>query len=403
MVDRKPIAEFKFTQSTVRPQVFVFDAAQSRATVGTLSKYKWLFGDEAAGAEPTMLTGPTAQHAYKAAGMFTVTLVVADDKDTGSDAVSKMVMVASVNNEGPMAKITGPSSGMPMMQLTFDGSTSTPSGDIQNYAWDFGDGQNTAGQDKTIVQHTFTAAMRYKVTLTVTDSLGVSNTAELQVAVGDVGPLAVCTWTPSAPVIGSPVSFDGRGSTAPTGSSIVIHLWTFGDAPDAGPTPGAMVQHTYSGMGPYQPTLKVIDSMNRFHETSCQQIAPGPAPICMGDYSLTANPSMQQFCGGLGTATWAGVQLHIVENTNGTVHITEMFNGMMLVYDGTWTGATFHATGTFMINNGGVDETHEVTIDGTFNTCNMWTGTYKDKVTLDFGGSPYNCGTMTWNITSMRL
>src|SRR5258705_5938077 len=103
MVDRKPIADFKFTQSTVRQQVFVFDAAASRPTVGTLAKHKWLFGDEAGGAAPTELTSSTAQHAYKTAGTFTVTLVVADDKDTNSEAVSKTVMVATVNTEGPMA------------------------------------------------------------------------------------------------------------------------------------------------------------------------------------------------------------------------------------------------------------------------------------------------------------
>lgn len=400
MVETRPIAEFKVTQSAVRPQVFAFDAANSRVVgAGTLAKFKWTFGDEAMGAAVTEVTTAATQHAYKMPGTFTVTLIVADDKGSDSDPVTQMVTVNAVNNDGPMAKITGPSSGQPSMQLTFDGSTSTPSGDLQNYAWDFGDGQMTVGKDKTIVQHTFATAARFRVTLTVTDSLGQSNTAELQVSVGDVGPVAVCAYTPMTGITqGSPVTFNGSGSTAPSGTTIIAHQWFPGEpGSDAGT--GNPFTYAYRAQGTYQPKLKVYDSMGRFHETFCTDVTVAAPSLCVGNYSLQANPSMQSFCG-LGNAAWAGVQLSITQAAGGTITATEQFQGMTLTYSGTWTGNSFMMTGTFTIQNMGVNETHNVTITGSWMSgCNGWTGTYVDDV--DVGGF-FQCK-LTWNITSMKL
>ncbi|MBS1153354.1 MAG: hypothetical protein H6Q89_5052, partial [Myxococcaceae bacterium] len=107
-VIRKPEARFKVTQSSVRPQVFTLDAADSFATVGTLSKFKWTFGDGSAAVEATT---PTTQHSYTAAGNYVITLVVADDKGTDSEPSTQQVMVPSVNATGPKAVLTGPSTG----------------------------------------------------------------------------------------------------------------------------------------------------------------------------------------------------------------------------------------------------------------------------------------------------
>lgn len=403
MVDRKPVAEFKFTQSTVRPQVFVFDAAQSRATVGTLAKFRWTFGDEAMGDAPTEVPTSTAQHSYKMAGTFTVTLIVLDDKDAASDPVTQTVTVATVNTEGPMAKITGPSSGMPSMQLTFDGSTSTPTGDIQNYAWDFGDGTTSAGKDKTIVQHSFATANRFRVTLTVTDSLGQNNTTELQVAIGDVGPVAVCAYTPQTGITqGAPVTFNGSGSTAPSGTTIIAHQWFPGEpGSDAGT--GNPFGYAYRTQGTFQPKLKVFDSMGRSHETFCSDVTVGAPSLCMGNYSLQANPTMNAIvCGGIpiGTATWAGVQLGITQTAPNVITSTEQFQGMTLTYAGTFTGNSFTMTGSFTVTSMAGDEDHDVKITGMWtNGCNGWSGTYEDTVTV----LGLMCTKITWNVTSMKL
>jgi len=58
--------------------------------------------------------------------------------------------------------------------VTFDASCSTPNGgELVKYEWDFGDGTKASGR---IVTHAYATAGRYTVTLTVTDSEGLSST-----------------------------------------------------------------------------------------------------------------------------------------------------------------------------------------------------------------------------------
>ncbi|MBL8951863.1 MAG: PKD domain-containing protein, partial [Myxococcaceae bacterium] len=273
-VTAKPTAAFKVTQSTVRPQVFAFDAADSTTNIGVIAKYKWLFGDEAAGAATSDVVSSGTSHAYKMTGTFTVTLVVEDETGTPSEPVTKEVTVASVNSAGPTARITvTPPNGQPNAQVTFDGSMSTPIDDLQSFEWDFGDmTPKVIGKDKSIVQHTFAMAGTFRVTLKVTDSLGQNATSEVQVPIGSTGPVAVCTYTPMTGITqGSVVTFNGNNSTAPMGTTIIAHQWFPGDpGSDAGT--GNPFPYAYRSMGTFQPKLKVFDSMGRSHETFCADV-----------------------------------------------------------------------------------------------------------------------------------
>jgi len=68
--------------------------------------------------------------------------------------------------------------------VTFDASTSTPNGgDIISYEWNFGDGSPI--KSGRIVIHKYGEPDTYKVTLTVTDSEGESDTAEKYIKVTD--------------------------------------------------------------------------------------------------------------------------------------------------------------------------------------------------------------------------
>ena len=80
----------------------------------------------------------------------------------------------------PVAVIIAPAAGTVATAITFDGSTSQPSGSITLYSWDFGDG--LTGEGATI-SHAYTTAGAYTVTLTVTDSIGQTSTDTLQVTI----------------------------------------------------------------------------------------------------------------------------------------------------------------------------------------------------------------------------
>lgn len=69
----------------------------------------------------------------------------------------------------PVAVITAPAEGLVDQMIMFDASSSTSSGVIAEYAWDFGDG---AEADGVTVEHKYAKAGTYTVTLTVTDSEG---------------------------------------------------------------------------------------------------------------------------------------------------------------------------------------------------------------------------------------
>jgi PKD repeat protein len=62
--------------------------------------------------------------------------------------------------------------------ITFNASNSTdPDGTIENYEWDFGDGEKAEGE---IATHSYSSAKNYTVKLTVTDNEGATNsTAEI--------------------------------------------------------------------------------------------------------------------------------------------------------------------------------------------------------------------------------
>ena len=396
-VVHKPIAHFKYTQSTARPQVFTLDAAESVATLGSLATYKWTFGDGTLGMDASEAT---TQHAYKAAGMYSITLVVVDDRGTLSDSVTQMVSVPTVNISGPKAVLTGPSMGMLNTVLAFDGAGSTPDGDLKKYAWNFGNpaGANNllSGADLKTQSHSYAAAGTYKVTLTVTDSLAASDTAELQVVVAAVGPISVCNWTPTPALQGVPVQFDGTGSTAPSGSTVTTYIWDFGDGSMGA---GSKVNHTYNVQATFKPKLKVLDNLNRVNEAPCVEVVVAAPPSCAGDYTLGANPS-QQSCGGLGTVTWAGNKLTLTESLDGGASATEVFNGGMILYSGSWAGSDFTMTGSYSTMSMGFTTQSDVTINGKFTGCTGWTGTYVEKDTLV--GVGLLC-TLTWNITSTKL
>jgi PKD repeat protein len=138
----------------------------------------------------------TVNHAFPAAGVASVRLIVTDAEglaDTTSQAVT--VAPATPGNTAPTANFEVTSN--PCTAGTPCGfndlSTDPDVGATLTGSWDFGDG-NTAvpGLDIT---HTFDEPGSYNVTLTVTDNAGASNAITLPV---DVAPIVVgqdCTTT----------------------------------------------------------------------------------------------------------------------------------------------------------------------------------------------------------------
>ena len=206
-VDDPPTATFMPSATVFAPGTTVsFDGSGSSAdTGGTITDYKWSFGD----GSPAVDTGSTAtaQHAYPVAGIYTVTLTTTDE--LGATGSSSQQVTA---DEPTAAFRVSSSNPAPNAPVSFDASTTTdPESTIAHYVWDFGDGATLDAGASPITTHSFGTAGTYTVKLTVTDQLGLMDTASHQVVIApsvtqtsNPPPTTTTTTTTTTPVTPTP-------------------------------------------------------------------------------------------------------------------------------------------------------------------------------------------------------
>ncbi len=169
--NQSPTASFVYSPTSPEINSPVhFNASESTDPDGTITSWDWDFGDGRHG------SGEEVNHTYSDTGTYTVVLVVTDDSGN-TDSVSKTLTVIDGT---PIASFTF-SPGNPNVgdTVTFNASgSSDPNGRIENWLWDFGDGESGTA---VVVTHKYDTANTYTVKLTVTDNDG--NTATISQAV----------------------------------------------------------------------------------------------------------------------------------------------------------------------------------------------------------------------------
>jgi PKD repeat protein len=260
-----PSASFTFSPSSpTTGQTVNFNASASTATSGrTITSYAWNFDDGSTG------SGVTTSHPFSASGSYSVTLTVTD---SAGQTASTSRTVSVTDPAKPTADFNfSPTSPTVGQTVNFNGTLSTaPSGrTITAYAWNFGDGGTATGPQPT---HVYAVSGSYSVTLTVTDSAGQTSAPRSQnITVGTLQPpTASFTFSPTNPIIGQVVSFDGSASNAPGGRTILTYTWNFGDGSPAGS--GVSTTHTYTTAGTFSATLTVRDSGGQSNTSSPQTI-----------------------------------------------------------------------------------------------------------------------------------
>jgi len=138
-------------------------------------------------------------------------------------------------------------------EIVFNASEST--GNITSYMWDFGDDTTESGM---IVNHPYTTAGTYLVTLNVTDNEGSWATESEEIDVLEEPQQqdeleAKFSFSPPHPHVDEDVSFNASESTG----NITSYKWNFGDESIAY---GVIVNHKYTAVGTYSVTLNVSDS-----------------------------------------------------------------------------------------------------------------------------------------------
>jgi PKD repeat protein len=159
----------------------------------TITRYEWNFGD---GTPELVNQGnppdPTATHTYLNAGPYVITLNVTNTEGLWCTASKPITVYPQF---GPKASFTStPETRAPVNStITFDATSCTPGwskqlggySPISNYNWNFGDGTiiNTANPATT---YNYTQPANYTVTLTITDSVGRTDTTSTIIQIYNV-------------------------------------------------------------------------------------------------------------------------------------------------------------------------------------------------------------------------
>jgi WD40 repeat protein len=133
----------------------------------------WNFGDDSTSRDLN------PRHTYTGTGEFQVTLTLTDDNGAASTRTTTIVVT-----DAPVPVISTDRTVIETAPgiVNFSGNGSfDPDGTIVEYRWDFGDGSR---EFLATVPHQFASPGNYKVTLTVTDNVGVQAFANVFIQVG---------------------------------------------------------------------------------------------------------------------------------------------------------------------------------------------------------------------------
>ena len=135
-------------------------------------------------------------------------------------------------------------------------ATSAP---ISSYAWTFGDGcYRLAARPR----RTHSRRGEFTITLTVTNTRGLSASSTQTVTVGSTAPpTGDFVFSPTAPNVGDLVQFDADAVHAAPGHTIVQFSWNFGD-PTTAPNntaSGFVATHRFDFAGAYTVVLSALD------------------------------------------------------------------------------------------------------------------------------------------------
>jgi len=196
--------------------------------------------------------------------------------------------------------------------------------------------------DEALEEFTFTASFPTSGThsLKVRASNSVGNSQELDLYVENKAPppVALFEYSPSIPIAGEPVSFDGSDSYDPN-SGEVSYSWDFGDGTSASET-DPFISYVYTEPGTFIATLTVTNDLGQTGKTqrtikvkvkSTISVSANPNPVIMGSSTTISGLILPERTGAVVTIQW---RLHPWHDWTFLAFVTTNQNGE---YQLVWT------------------------------------------------------------------
>ena len=210
---------------------------------GYITAWSWEFGDNTT----STLQNPT--HRYANNGVYTVNLTVTDNYG----AVAQTSQQITVLNVPPTANFTYfPSSPTDLDTVNFNDTSLDLDGQIVNWSWDFGDGNQSTEQYPT---HQYSDNGTYTITLNVTDDDQATDAYSVQIQISNVPPNAQFSYSPQTPTTNDSIQFHDQSRDYD--GTIVSWSWNFGDGTNSNVTSPT---HNYPSEGTYTVSLTTIDN-----------------------------------------------------------------------------------------------------------------------------------------------
>ena len=210
---------------------------------GGLLTYLWNFGDDSTS------TARNPIHEYDTPEAVLVTLLITDDEGATSTSTRAIVIFPTIR---PVAHFSyEPEGGTIHDTVEFFDESLDEDGSILAWEWDFGDGETSSRKDPT---HTFEDKGTHRVTLTVEDDDGNTDTVTRSVTIENLPPTAEFTASATTAQVDDEIRFTDA-STDPEDHQL-RYSWDFGD----GSTSDASnPRHSYDEAGTYTVVLTLSD------------------------------------------------------------------------------------------------------------------------------------------------
>jgi PKD repeat protein len=259
--NQPPVALFTVdTNNVFAPVVINFTDASTDAD-GRIVSWLWEFETGRSVFYNAQTYQKTVSYTFNKSGTYPVKLTVRDDGNLSSTYILDVV----IKNNAPISILSAsPNPVLSQLLVSFFGNNSYDSdGNITKYAWDFGDGTIIA-QGTTSESHIYSKPGSYKASLTVTDNIGDSSTANLIITVNNRLPVARITYISLSVKAPGSLTFNGDTSFDPDGI-IASYNWTASNGLSA-TTPNTTFAFTAEGS--YVVSLLVTDDSGGTNLTS---------------------------------------------------------------------------------------------------------------------------------------